>query len=155
LPEDVSRLGGWRPARQVANVTKTKLPTRRITINLDADLVAVFKAEALGGGPPYQVAINQALRSYSGGESARGAGARRPSSSKRWTTRRCRRSFGRSAEAVAHRRGLPEQAAPLSVESGRSPAYHTSHSANPRHTSVPDSTSRPGIDAVSSRPPQT
>jgi uncharacterized protein (DUF4415 family) len=64
LPEDVSRLGGWRPARQVADVTKTKLPTRRITINLDADLVAAFKAEALRGGPPYQVAINQALRSY-------------------------------------------------------------------------------------------
>jgi uncharacterized protein (DUF4415 family) len=64
LPEDVSRLGGWRPARQVADVTKTKLPTRRVTINLDADVVAVFKAEALRGGPPYQVAINQALRSY-------------------------------------------------------------------------------------------
>ena len=64
LPEDVSRLGGWRPARQVADVTKTKLPTRRITINLDADVIAVFKAEALRGGPPYQVAINQALRSY-------------------------------------------------------------------------------------------
>jgi hypothetical protein len=37
---------------------------RRITINLDADLIAIFKAEALQGGPPYQVAINQALRSY-------------------------------------------------------------------------------------------
>lgn len=64
LPEDVSRLRGWRPARQVADVTKTKLPTRRITINLDADLIAIFKTEALQGGPPYQVAINQALRSY-------------------------------------------------------------------------------------------
>jgi uncharacterized protein (DUF4415 family) len=64
FPEDVSRLRGWRPARQVADVTKTKLPTRRITINLDADLIAIFKAEALQGGPPYQVAINQALRSY-------------------------------------------------------------------------------------------
>ena len=64
LPEDVSRLRGWRPARQVADVTKTKLPTRRITINLDADLIAIFKAEALQGGLPYQVAINQALRSY-------------------------------------------------------------------------------------------
>jgi uncharacterized protein (DUF4415 family) len=64
LPEDVSRLGGWRPARQVADVTRTRLPTRRITINLDADVVAVFKAEALRGGPPYQVGINQALRSY-------------------------------------------------------------------------------------------
>jgi uncharacterized protein (DUF4415 family) len=64
LPEDVSGLPGWRPARQVADVTKVKLPTRRITINLDADLVAIFKAEALQGGLPYQVAINQALRSY-------------------------------------------------------------------------------------------
>lgn len=64
LPEDVSRLDGWRPARQVADLTRIKLPTRRITINLDADVVAVFKAEALRGGPPYQVAINQALRSY-------------------------------------------------------------------------------------------
>jgi uncharacterized protein (DUF4415 family) len=64
LPDDVSHLRGWRPARQVADVTKTKLPTRRITINLDADLVAIFKAEALQGGPPYQVAINQALRGY-------------------------------------------------------------------------------------------
>jgi uncharacterized protein (DUF4415 family) len=64
LPEDVSRLDGWRPARQVADVTRTKLPTRRITINLDADVVAVFKAEALRGGPPYQVGINQALRRY-------------------------------------------------------------------------------------------
>jgi uncharacterized protein (DUF4415 family) len=64
LPGDVSRLSGWRPARQVADITRTKLPTRRITINLDADVVAAFKAEALRGGPPYQVAINQALRSY-------------------------------------------------------------------------------------------
>ena len=64
LPEDVSELGGWGPARQVADVTRTKLPTRRITINLDADVVAVFKAEALRGGLPYQVGINRALRSY-------------------------------------------------------------------------------------------
>jgi len=35
-----------------------------VTINLDQDIVAIFKAEALQGGPPYQVAINQALRSY-------------------------------------------------------------------------------------------
>jgi uncharacterized protein (DUF4415 family) len=64
LPADVSRLGGWSPARQVADVSRTKLPTRRVTINLDADVIATFKAEALHGGPPYQVAINQALRSY-------------------------------------------------------------------------------------------
>jgi hypothetical protein len=42
----------------------TKLPTRRITINIDSDIIAIFKAEALQGGPPYQVAINQALRRY-------------------------------------------------------------------------------------------
>lgn len=64
IPPDVSGLRGWKPARQVADVSRAKLPTRRITINLDEDLVAVFKAEALHGGPPYQVAINQALRSY-------------------------------------------------------------------------------------------
>jgi hypothetical protein len=40
------------------------MPTRRITINIDEDVIAIFKAEALRGGPPYQVAINQALRSY-------------------------------------------------------------------------------------------
>jgi uncharacterized protein (DUF4415 family) len=64
LPDDVSRLGGWRRARRVLDVTRIRPPTRRITINLDEDLVAIFKAEALRGGPPYQVAINQALRSY-------------------------------------------------------------------------------------------
>jgi hypothetical protein len=41
-----------------------KLPTRRVTINLDQEIIAIFKAEARAGGPPYQVAINQALRSY-------------------------------------------------------------------------------------------
>ena len=63
LARDVSTLRGWRPARHVADVA-AKLPTRRVTINLDEDLVAIFKAEALRGGPPYQVAINQALRAY-------------------------------------------------------------------------------------------
>ena len=47
-----------------------KLPTRRVTINLDQDLLAIFKAEALRGGPPYQVAINQALRAYLHGREA-------------------------------------------------------------------------------------
>jgi uncharacterized protein (DUF4415 family) len=61
---DVSRQRGWRPARRVADPVTTKLPTRRVTINLDQDIIAIFKAEALHGGPPYQVAINQALRAY-------------------------------------------------------------------------------------------
>lgn len=64
MPADVSRLSGWKRARVVLDRARTKIPTRRITINLDADVVAAFKAEALRGGPPYQVAINQALRAY-------------------------------------------------------------------------------------------
>jgi hypothetical protein len=36
----------------------------RITINIDQDVIAHFKAEALRGGPPYQVGINQALRRH-------------------------------------------------------------------------------------------
>src|SRR5687767_2677830 len=63
LARDVSTLRGWRPARHVADMA-ARPPTRRVTINLDEDLVAIFKAEALRGGPPYQVAINQALRAY-------------------------------------------------------------------------------------------
>lgn len=64
LPRDVSGRRGWRRARQHVDATTAKLPTRRVTINLDEDIVAIFKAEALLGGAPYQVAINQALRSY-------------------------------------------------------------------------------------------
>jgi uncharacterized protein (DUF4415 family) len=64
LPADVSRARGWRRARHVVDVSRAKIPTRRITINLDEDIVAIFKADALRGGPPYQTAINQALRSY-------------------------------------------------------------------------------------------
>ena len=64
MPEDVSKLKGWGPARHVIDPVSAKVPTRRVTINLDEDLVAIFKAEALRGGPPYQVAINQALRAY-------------------------------------------------------------------------------------------
>jgi uncharacterized protein (DUF4415 family) len=64
LSQDMSRLDGWRRARRVLDVTRVRLPTRRVTINLDEDIIAIFKAEALRGGPPYQVAINQALRSY-------------------------------------------------------------------------------------------
>lgn len=64
LPRDVSRLKGWAPARHAADPVRAKLPTRRVTINLDQDVIAIFKAEALRGGPPYQVAINQALRAY-------------------------------------------------------------------------------------------
>jgi len=64
MPHDVSAQKGWEPARHVVDPASAKLPTRRVTINLDEDLVAIFKAEALRGGPPYQVAINQALRAY-------------------------------------------------------------------------------------------
>lgn len=64
IPGDVSSRKGWRPARHVVESVSAKLPTRRVTINLDEDLIAIFKAEALHGGPPYQVAINQALRAY-------------------------------------------------------------------------------------------
>ena len=63
-PHDVSTQKGWRSARHVVDPVSAKLPTRRVTINLDEDLLAIFKAEALRGGPPYQVAINQALRAY-------------------------------------------------------------------------------------------
>lgn len=64
MPEDVAAQKGWGPARHLVDPVTAKLPTRRVTINLDEDLVAIFKAEALRGGPPYQVAINQALRAY-------------------------------------------------------------------------------------------
>lgn len=64
LPQNVSGQKGWAPARRVVDPVRAKLPTRRVTINLDEDVIAIFKAEALRGGPPYQVAINQALRAY-------------------------------------------------------------------------------------------
>lgn len=64
MPAEVSGLEGWRPARHRVDVTTAGVPTRRVTIRLDEDVVAVFKAEALAGGLPYQVAINQALRDY-------------------------------------------------------------------------------------------
>lgn len=64
VPQDVSTRRGWGPARHVADPAQVKLPTRRVTINLDEDIIAIFKAEALRGGPPYQVAINQALRAH-------------------------------------------------------------------------------------------
>lgn len=64
MPSEVSGLGGWRPARRRVDVTAAGVPTRRVTIRLDEDVVAIFKAEALAGGLPYQVAINQALRDY-------------------------------------------------------------------------------------------
>jgi uncharacterized protein (DUF4415 family) len=64
IPGDVSNRTGWRRARQVLDPARARLPARRVTINLDEDIIAIFKAEAFLGGPPYQVAINQALRSY-------------------------------------------------------------------------------------------
>lgn len=64
IPPDVSQLERWRVARNRVDLATAKVPTRRVTINLDEDIIAIFKAEALAGGPPYQVAINQALRAY-------------------------------------------------------------------------------------------
>lgn len=64
VPDDVSALRGWRRARSRGGSTRLKPPSRRITINIDADVIAIFQAEALRGGLPYQVAINQALRDY-------------------------------------------------------------------------------------------
>lgn len=64
MPGDLSGHKGWSPARHVGDPLRAKLPTRRVTINLDEDVLAIFKAEALRGGPPYQVAVNQALRAY-------------------------------------------------------------------------------------------
>jgi uncharacterized protein (DUF4415 family) len=64
MPQDVAELGGWVSASHGVDPASVRLPTRRITINLDGDVVATFKAEALQGGPPYQVAINQALRAF-------------------------------------------------------------------------------------------
>ena len=62
--KDVSTLNDWGPARHVADPVPTKIPTKRITINLDQDIVAIFKMEASLGGPPYQTAINNALRKF-------------------------------------------------------------------------------------------
>jgi len=64
IPSDVSQLEGWTKARWVADPTEVRIPAQRITINIDSDIIAIFKTEALHGGPPYQVAINQALRRY-------------------------------------------------------------------------------------------
>ena len=64
MPSDVSRQPGWGRPRHSADPARAKIPTRRITINLDQDVIAHFKAEALRGGPPYQVGINQAVRRY-------------------------------------------------------------------------------------------
>ena len=62
MPADVSHRKGWHKTKRVVDPTHVKVPTRRITINLDQDIIAIFKAETLRGGLPYQVAINQALR---------------------------------------------------------------------------------------------
>ena len=64
MPDDVSNLKGWKKSRRAADPGSVKLHSRRITINIDSDIIAIFKVEALEGGAPYQVAINQALRSY-------------------------------------------------------------------------------------------
>jgi uncharacterized protein (DUF4415 family) len=64
LVDDVSQLDGWKRARRRVDPLAAKVPSRRITINIDEDIIAILKAEAFLGGPPYQVAINQALRQY-------------------------------------------------------------------------------------------
>jgi uncharacterized protein (DUF4415 family) len=64
MPTDVAGLEGWTRARAGIAGAGRKLPSQRITINIDSDLIAIFKAEALRGGLPYQVAINQALREH-------------------------------------------------------------------------------------------
>jgi uncharacterized protein (DUF4415 family) len=74
MPADVSSRIGWRRAGRVLDPGRVKLPSKRITINLDADIVSAFKAEALRGGPPYQVAINQALRQHLREREARARG---------------------------------------------------------------------------------
>ena len=51
-----------------AGSSAAKLPERhvryKVTMNLDGDLLAYFKAEGSKIGRPYQVLINQALREY-------------------------------------------------------------------------------------------
>jgi len=64
MPADVSSLPGWRKSRRQVDPAQVRIPTQRITINIDRDIIAFFKTEALHGGPPYQVAINQSLRRY-------------------------------------------------------------------------------------------
>lgn len=64
MPAEVSARKGWSRTTNRADLATVRLPTTRITINLDSDLIAYFKAEALRGGSPYQVGINQALRLY-------------------------------------------------------------------------------------------
>ena len=64
MPAEVAARGGWTRARHGVDPVQAKVPTRRVTINLDVDLIAIFKAEALTGAPPYQTAINQALRAF-------------------------------------------------------------------------------------------
>lgn len=64
MPSDVSALKGWKRARRTVDLADVRLPVKRITINLDRDVIAYFKAASLRGGPSYQVAINQALRRH-------------------------------------------------------------------------------------------
>jgi len=51
--------GRPRRGRPLASATKT-----RITIRLDSDVVAIYKAHAAKSGMPYQTAINEALRQH-------------------------------------------------------------------------------------------
>lgn len=62
IPVDLSKLPGWQSALSTLDPLTVKLPARRVTINLDQDILTIFKAEALRGGPPYQVAINRTAK---------------------------------------------------------------------------------------------
>ena len=50
MPADVSQRKGWHRAERVVDPARVRVPARRITINLDQDIIAIFKAEALRGG---------------------------------------------------------------------------------------------------------
>ena len=51
MPDDVAALDGWAPARPRLDPQRAKVPARGITINIDEDVLAIFKAEARRGSP--------------------------------------------------------------------------------------------------------
>ena len=75
MPAEAARHPGWGKPRRSADPASARIPAKRITINLDQDVIAHFKGEALRGGPPYQVAINQALRRFLHEQESREEGA--------------------------------------------------------------------------------
>jgi len=56
-----AELAGFRPLGEVFP-DLVRRPKTRITIRIDDDVLAWFKARAKGGDVPYQALINQALR---------------------------------------------------------------------------------------------